>query len=1178
MANWYNCPAMYHTNFVHLHVHSHYSLLDGAAPVKGIVDAARRFRMPAIAITDHGNMFGAIELYQYALKKGVKPILGFEAYLTPGNRKEKKPDMPLYHLVLLARNIAGYRNLVKLCTLAYTEGFYYKPRVDFELLEKYSDGVIALGACLAGEIPRALKNEDREAAREAIKRYQKIYGVENFYVEIQNHGLEEQIKVLRPLVEVARECNAPIVATNDSHYVQPEDWEAQDALLCLSTNAKIADEKRMRFGSREFYLKSPQEMSELFAEFPDAITNTLRIAERCNVQLELGKSLLPEFPIPDGKTSESYLTELCYAGMPWRYGSGSSREELTSRLEFELSVIKRMGFCDYFLIVWDFIKAAREMGVPVGPGRGSAAGSIVAYLLGITDIDPIKYGLLFERFLNPDRISMPDIDIDFSDDGRQKVIDYVIEKYGRNKVSGIITFNFILAKMAIRDIGRVLGMELPEVDRIAKMVPDKPGTHLKKALYDTPELKEILEKGSDEQKKLLRIAETVDGLVRHTGVHACGIVISRHDLMDVVPICRDKDENLMTQYEKNAIESIGLLKMDFLGLKTLTIIQRALENIKQVHGIDVELDKISIEDEKAYQLLQQALTLGIFQLESAGMRNLIARLKPSVFEDIIALLAMYQPGPLGSGMVDDFVERKHGRKELAYPHPDLEPVLKDTYGVFLYQEQVMQTANILANFTMAQADALRKAMGKKIAETMEKMGKLFVKGAVERNVPQEKAQEIFDLMAGFAEYGFNKSHSAAYAVITFRTAYLKAHYPVEFMAAVLSSEISDTDKIADYVDECQTLNIQILPPDINISGGLFTVDKGNIRFGLSAIKGVGEGAVESIVQNRKTDGPYKSLSDFTRRVDTRQVNSRVVDALIKAGAFDSFGLKKSQLLAMMAEALKAGQNAQKDKLSGQNTFFDLFGDDAEGLGDKEIAPPDIAELNEKELLLAEKEVFGFYLTGDPFNAVAPLGRVFSTHNLNNVLEISDGASCRIAGILTGYKRHITKKGDYMAFLTIEADNTSVDVTLFPRGYEEFHHRLKLDEPLFMVVQGQTMDGTVKLNAEKILVLDDFNEEGFSKITFHVPANLADRPNYHKMLEILQKSPGATPFMIKIVSPEGAKVTLKPPARFRISLSPALIKSWEKLCGKNSMKIEFPQLEALLRKTFRPRKNFRVAEG
>lgn len=1151
---------MYHTNFVHLHVHSHYSLLDGAAPVKAIVDAARRFRMPAIAITDHGNMFNVIELYQYALKKGVKPIIGFETYVTPFPFEKRVRD-PMYHLVLLARNNTGYKNLVKLSTLAFTEGFYYKPRVNFELLEQYSEGIIALGACLGGEVPSLLNKGDREGAIAAVKRYQKIFGQENFYVEIQNHGIPDQIKVLKPLVEVARICNAPIVATNDSHYVKPQDWEAQDAMLCLGTNAKIDDAKRFRFETREFYLKSPQEMNELFEEYPDAISNTLRIAERCNVQLTLGKSILPEFPIPEGKTSESYLTELCIQGYPHRYKSDNPPEEVQKRLEFELSVIKRMGFCDYFLIVWDVIKVAREMGVPVGPGRGSAAGSIVAYLLGITDIDPLKYGLLFERFLNPDRISMPDIDIDFSDDGRQKVIDYVVEKYGRNRVAQIITFNFILAKMAIRDIGRVLGIELSEVDRIAKLIPEKPGTHLKGALRDVPELKSIVEHGTDEQKKLLRIAETVDGIVRHTGVHACGIVISRLDLMDIVPLYKDKSGELVTQYEKNAIESIGLLKMDFLGLKTLTIMQRALANIKECRGVDVNLDEASLDDAKTYELLQKALTLGVFQLESAGMRGLISRLQPTVFEDIVALLAMYRPGPLGSGMVDDFVERKHGRKEMAYPHPDLEPILKDTYGVFLYQEQVMQTANILANFSMAQADALRKAMGKKIAEAMEKMGGLFVQGAIDRGVDGKLAQDIFDLMASFAEYGFNKSHSAAYALITFRTAYLKARYPVEFMAAVLSSELTNTDKIAEYVDECRIMGIEILAPDVNVSAGLFRVEGANIRYGFSAIKGVGGGAAENIVETRAEGGPFKTLCDFTRRVDTKQVNARVVDALIKAGAFDQFGLKKSQLAQMSSEALKAGQSAQKERASGQTTFFELFGDEAEGMGDHEIIPQEIPEFTEKELLIAEKEVYGFYLTGDPFNTVAPLGKLFSTLPISRIADSGDSQIFRIAGILTGLKRHITKKGDGMAFLTLEADNTSLDVTLFPRAYTTYCGKLRVDDPLFMVVNTQLMDGVVKVNAEKILSLDDFSNEEIGKVTLFVPPKMTSKEDYQKLLDILQKNIGQVGFVMKIVTSDGEKVTLKPKSRFRVNLTPQLVSSWEELCGPGSVKIDFAHLES-----------------
>jgi DNA polymerase-3 subunit alpha len=1156
--------GMFHTNFVHLHVHSHYSLLDGAAPVKAIVDAARRFRMPAIAITDHGNMFGAIELYQYALKRGVKPILGFEAYVTP-HPFEKKIKDPMYHLVLLARNIVGYRNLVKLSTLAYTDGFYYKPRINFELLEKYSEGLIALGACLAGEVPERLLKDDREGAIEAIRRYQKIFGQENFFVEIQNHGMAEQIDILRPLVEVARHCNAPIVATNDSHYVKPEDWEAQDALLCLSTNAKIEDENRFRFPTREFYLKSPAEMNELFAEFPDAISNTLRIAERCNVQLQLGKSILPEFPIPEGKTSESYLTELCLSGYQWRYKTDTPAQEVQDRLEYELGVIKRMGFCDYFLIVWDFIRAAREMGVPVGPGRGSAAGSLVAYLLGITDIDPLRYGLLFERFLNPERISMPDIDVDFSDDGRQQVIDYVVEKYGRSKVAQIITFNFILAKMAIRDIGRVMGVELPEVDRIAKLIPEKPGIHLKSVLNDVPELKDMVANGTDQQKRLLRIAETVDGLVRHSGVHACGIVISAMDLMDIVPLYKDKNGEIVTQYEKNAIESIGLLKMDFLGLKTLTILKRALENVKASRGIEVNLDEASLEDTKTYELLQKALTLGVFQLESAGMRNLISRLQPSVFEDIVALLAMYRPGPLGSGMVDDFVERKHGRKAMAYPHPDLEPVLKDTYGVFLYQEQVMQTANILANFSMAQADALRKAMGKKIREVMEKMGNLFVKGAIERGIDGQLAQDIFDLMAGFAEYGFNKSHSAAYALVTFRTAYLKAHYPVEFMAAVLSSELNDTDKIAEYIDECRTMGIEIRPPDINVSNSLFTVDGGAIHYGLSALKGVGAGAIESIEKVRIEGGPFKSLCDFTRRVDSKQVNARVVDALIKAGAFDSFGLKKRQLSEMAAEALKVGQSAQKERESGQATFFDLLGDDAEVMGIQDLDPPNVPEFTEKELLAAEKEVYGFYLTGDPFKSVAPLGRLFSTTTLNRLADAGDSQVFRVAGILTGMKRHITKKGDGMAFLTIEADNASADVTLFPRAYEQYSARLKVDEPVFMVVSTQLMDGSVKVNAEKVLTLEDFNSEEAGKVTLFVPPEMTGRENYQKLLNVLQKNIGQVGFVMKINTHDREKVTLKPGSRFRLNLSPQFVAAWEKLCGQGAVKVDFNHLEVSLKR-------------
>ncbi|MBI3037866.1 DNA polymerase III subunit alpha, partial [bacterium] len=737
------------------------------------------------------------------------------------------------------------------------------------------------------------------------------------------------IAVLPKLVNLARTKEISLVATNDVHYVNPEDWEAHDALLCLQTQSFLKDEKRLKFGSQEFFLKSSQVMTELFKDVPDAVTNTLRIADKCNVQLILGQSILPNFPIPQGKSSGSYLSELCRDSLPLRYPNFTP--EIEKRLEFELSVIQRMGFCDYFLIVWDLIRYARQIGVPVGPGRGSAAGSIVSYLLRITDIEPLRYGLLFERFLNPDRISMPDIDIDFSDEGRSKIIDYVVQKYGRDNVSQIITFNSIQAKLAIRDVGRVMQIPLPEVDRIAKLVPEGPGIHLKSVFQDVPDLKDIWENGTHEQKRLLKIATTVEGLVRHTGIHAAGIVISRDKLMEIVPLFRDKSGEIVTQYEKDSIEKIGLLKMDFLGLKTLSLIKRALEHIRKSRNLEFDLNSVPLDDKKTYELLSEGLTLGVFQLESSGMRGLITRLKPSVFEDIIALLAMYRPGPLGSGMVDDFVECKHGRKKIVYPHSDLEPILKDTYGVFLYQEQCMHTANVLANFTMGQADQLRKAMSKKIAEDMDKMGKLFVEGATNRGIQEDTARQIFEKMASFGEYGFNKSHSAAYAVITFQTAYLKAHFPTEFMAGVLSSEINNTDKIAEYMDECKTLSISVQKPDLNLSLNLFSVDGGKIRFGLSAIKGVGSLAVDSIIESREKSGPFRSLFDFTRRVDTRLVNHRVIEALIKGGAMDCFCLKRSQLLAMQQEALKSGQASQKEKLAGQATFFDLVENDQETL-------------------------------------------------------------------------------------------------------------------------------------------------------------------------------------------------------------------------------------------------------
>ncbi|MBQ3643599.1 MAG: DNA polymerase III subunit alpha [Candidatus Riflebacteria bacterium] len=1223
-----------YTNFVHLHVHSHYSLLDGAAPVKAIVDAAKRFNMPAVCITDHGNMFAAIELYHEAMKKGLKPIMGFEAYITAGSRFEKTKEslrnFPTHHLVLLARNQTGYKNLLKLASVGHIEGFYYKPRIDHEILEKHSEGLIGLSACLAGEIPAALLKDDKEKAKSILKYYQSVFGKENFYVEIQNHGLDEQLKVLRPLIELARECEAPLVATNDSHYVNPEDWETQDALLAMSTQKTLDDPERFRFGSKEFYYKSPSEMETLFGEWPEALTNTVRIADRCNVTIKFGESLIPVCPVPEGKTEESYVREICYKGFKENYGDNPP-EGAMERLEFELETIKKMGYFGYFLIVWEFINWARTNGIPVGPGRGSAAGAIVAYCMHITDIDPIKYDLLFERFLNPERISMPDIDVDFSDDGRPDVIRHVQELYGVPKVSQIITFNYMLAKNAIRGVGRIMGMPVSEVGKIAKLVPDKPGTHLKKCLEEVPELKNLKENGTEEEKKLLRLATSVDGLASHTGVHACGIIISSMNLDEVSPVTKDPNAKegdlslVVSQYEKHAVEDIGLLKMDFLGLKTLSVLKNAFENVEETHSdadpeqkkklmvlrrfldlrkkqdpnnipdpkLEEEINKeaqplLEFNDPGVYDLLQKGLTLGVFQLESAGMRGLLKRLLPSEFTDIIALLAMYRPGPLKSGMVDDFVERKHGRAELTYPHPSLEPVLKDTYGVYLYQEQVMLTSRVLAGFTKGQADSLRKAMGKKIKEKMEEMGKKFIEGSIKNGVDPDLAKKIFDLMAGFAEYGFNKSHSAAYAVVTYRTAYMKAHYPAEFMASCLTSETDDTDKIAEYVDECRALGIEVLPPDVNHSKGKFRVEGKKIRYGLSALKGVGSGPVEAIENARDKGGPFKDLGDFIQRVDSDQINVRVLDALVKSGAFDCFGLKKSQLLQMCEEGLKQTQVQRKAKNSGQATFFDLLGDDAEGMGNIDIKIPNIPEFSDKELLQAEKEVFGFYFIGNPYDPVSPIGKVFANTPLSNLAKYSkkadsneedeedsssevnlaafDGSSYRVCGILAGLKKVITKKGDTMAFITIEANNASLEVTVFPKTYEECGSKLQIDEPLFMIIRTQIMDGVVKANAEKIFVLEDLDQEGFTKLSFNIPKGFNKKSYYDQLLEVLRKSPGQTSFTISITTDDDKKVTLRPPSKFRVALNPVLIKEWENICGRNSLKIDFPALDSLAQKS------------
>lgn len=804
--------------FVHLHVHSQYSILDAIGGVKSIVQAAHRFGMPAIAITDHGNMFCAIDFYQNAIKTGVKPIIGFEAYLTGGSRLERKSSNsgPLHHLVLLAKNIAGYKNLAKLSTLGFTEGFYFKPRIDWELLEKHHAGIIALSSSLHGEVTWKLSRGDVQGARTAVRRYQDTFGRDDFYLELQNHGIADQIEVLPKIVAMARECEAPIVATNDSHYIEADDWEAHDALLCMQTGSSIKDPKRIRFPTHEFYLKSPRQMAELFRKFPDAVRNTLRVAERCNLELPLGRTILPEFPVPDNIASESYLEKLCRAALPLRYPEGK-RKIASKRLDDELRFICQMGFCDYFLIVWDIVMYAKKSGIPVGPGRGSAAGSIVNYLLRITEIDPLGHALLFERFLNPDYITMPDIDIDVADEDRRKLVSYAVGKYGNGRASQIIAFSRFSPKQAIREVGNMLEMSLSDVRMITKLVRDVSGSGLECCIKNTPELKTMFGDGTEEQKRLLRLARGLDGCVSHAGVHPVGIVLSRDPIDDYVPMYRHRFGEPVTQYEKNALEQLGCIKLDLLGLNTLSIIKNAFEHIGLMRGTDPEMSEHAYDDKATYDLLCRGLTEGVFLLEPGGIRSLMRRLMPRRFEDIAALLALYRPGPLGSGMVEDFIRCKNERMHAAYLHPDLEPILKETHGVFLYQEQCMTVAKVMGGFTMGQADHLRKAMAKKTSEKMDPQSDLFVEGAYERGISRKLARRVFDQMARYGEYCFCKSHAISYAVMSYQSAWLKAHYPAELLKAMISLKITAADKITRYLGECRMLGIDIHMPDVRSS-------------------------------------------------------------------------------------------------------------------------------------------------------------------------------------------------------------------------------------------------------------------------------------------------------------------------------------------------------------------------
>lgn len=1014
--------------FTHLHVHTEYSLLDGASKIPELVAYAKELGMDSLAITDHGVMYGAVEFYQECTKQGIKPIIGCEVYLTTGSHFEKN-NRGMFHLILLAENDTGYHNLMKIVSTGQIEGFYYKPRIDKDVLRQYSEGIICLSACVAGELPVLILQDNMDGARRCVQEYIDIFGKDNYFLEIQDHDLPEEHKVARGLKKLAQEFGVGLVATNDLHYVRKEDAEAQDILLCIQTTSTVDEPDRMRFPNDSFYLKSYEEMAELFGDVPEVLENTAKIADRCHVTMEFGHLLLPEFPVPEGYDAVSYLRHLCETAMPKRYKVVD--DKVRERLEFELKIINQMGYACYFLIVWDFINYCRSHDIPVGPGRGSAAGSLVAYLLAITNIDPLKYNLLFERFLNPERVSMPDIDTDFCYVKRNQVLDYVVRRYGKERVAQIITFGTLQTRAAVRDVGKALGISYAVCDEIAKMIPRELGITLDKALNSSNDLKEAYET-RPEVKQIIDLAKSVEGLPRNAGTHAAGVIIAPRDLKDYVPLQLGSEDGVITQYDKDEVEGLGLLKMDFLGLRTLTVIGDCLRFIKETTGEVVDIDNIPLADEATCKMLRNGDTSCVFQLESAGITKLVMDLAPESFEDLIPLVALYRPGPLGTGMAEDFIAGRHGQRTAEVLHPLMEPILRDTYGVILYQEQVMQITSALAGFTLGQADILRRAMGKKKASVLDSMKDAFVQGAKkEHDIPEELSEKIFALLQHFAGYGFNKSHSVAYALVAYQTAYLKAHYRPQFMAAFLNSVISDGDKIGYYINICRNDNIAILPPDVNESGVDFTVHANkSIRFGLAGIKSAGEGAVKEIIAAREADGPFTSLSDFCNRVNMRVVNKRVMENLIKCGAMDSFGAKRSQLLAIMDQAADMGAAVQKDRASGQ---IGLFGEEETVIN--EIKLPDLEEMPNQVLLQNEKELLGFYVTGHPLNDYQKVLRKYMPlHQFVGETSIADGQRVKVAGIITDCKIKNTKKGDSMAIMTLEDFTGRLSVIAFPKIY------------------------------------------------------------------------------------------------------------------------------------------------
>ena len=1116
---------MKHADFVHLHVHTQYSLLDGTIRLDDLFRKAKEYQMPAVAMTDHGNLYGTIDFYKHAYQYGIKPIIGCELYVAPRSRFEKNGHgigETAHHLIVLARNMRGYRNLMKLSTAGFLDGFYYRPRVDKEILKQHHEGLIGLSACLHGEIATQLLRGQTAEAERTTEQYREIFGEENFFIEIMENGLPEQARANQGLINLSKKLGLPLVGTNDCHYLKQADAEAHELLLCIQTGKTIEDSDRMRFGTDQFYFRSSDEMKRLFSHYPEAIENTVRIAEKCNLTLEFGKFFLPNFEINPDETLDERLKKEASQGLASilpniLQGDDEKRREVyEKRLQQELEMIRTMGFAGYFLIVSDFIRYAKGKNIPVGPGRGSAAGSLVAYAIGITKIDPIRYNLFFERFLNPDRISMPDIDTDFCPNGREEIIRYVTEKYGSDKVSQIITFGKMQARAVIRDVGRAMNIPYGEVDRIAKLIPNVLNIKLDEAIKREPRLQQE-QKANPRIRKLLDLSQALEGLNRHSSTHAAGVVISDLPLVERVPLCKSPREDIVTQFAMNDISEVGLTKFDFLGLKTLTVIKDALQFIREGRGMDVDVEYLPLNDRKTYELLMRGDTDGIFQLESSGMKDVLVRMKPDCIEDVIALIALYRPGPMDN--INEFISRKQGKTKIAYETPELEAILKETYGIIVYQEQVMQIAVAIGGYALSEADTLRKVMSKKKSEEMERKEKpKFLEGARKKKIPEARAAKIWDHMETFGKYGFNKSHSTAYAIIAYQTAYLKAHYPAELMAALLTSEKDNRDKIISHIGSCREMGIHVLPPDINESMSDFSVVGDNIRFGLAAVKNVGVGAIESIIAVRTAGGPFKSIVDFCDRIDSRKVNKRVVESLIKCGAFDSTGHRRRPLINCFEGIMDKAQKRQREKASGQGNLLDQFerSDSVRHDGDYPGELSDTAEWDHKELLANEKETIGFYITGHPLLYFAERLGMMVTADSSNLGSRADREAVTLAGIVSSIREVQTRRKETMAYVTIEDLKGSVSVIFFPEIYKTYCNLLHGEEPLLLKGVVDIGEENVKMIAAETTLLSKASDITYHSVCFTIDVNRCAAADIENLSRSLRKYAGKNEGFIKLV--------------------------------------------------------------